>query len=445
MRPLISRILLVLCAVTMFVPVNLLAQSSIDSRKIPLGQLKSVKPKTDKGSSAGFASAGIKKNGLQNKSFAATKGLPGVDSLANWSDEFTAPGYDPNGNSESVWQYTMVGTPPETGQTTAIQAPIVPMELDLLGPNGQVASYKGHPLVFTSTPDIVGAVLNSPVFLPVKYNSGYGQFNDEMMRASFWNRTHRFGDDNWDNGWHTLLIPGLKKTRKMQIPYGSWYFFVDGNDVPVAAAVEGGVFSSVFFPPTFPIDNSTPIGAAELAGDITTKTMATFLFNNVFLYDTTIDNCCVLGFHSYDYEPGVPGNGNRERRYVLNFSSWLSPGFFAFGFEDITPWSHELAETFADPFVDNVTPWWLSVDPVLGYGQCQDILEVGDVIEVLTSNAVFPIALSGRTYHPQNETLMPWFEFQSPSKAYHGSYSFPDETTLLSLSPGPLLPGCQAP
>ena len=61
---------------------------------------------------------------------------------------------------------------------------------------------------------------------------------------------------------------------------------------------------------------------------------------------------------------------------------------------------------------------------------------------MLTSNAVFPISMNNPTYHPQNEALFSWFAFQSPSHARLGAYSFPDETTIQSLSPGPLLPGC---
>jgi hypothetical protein len=191
-----------------------------------------------------------------------------------------------------------------------------------------------------------------------------------------------------------------------------------------------------------PVDSSTVIGAAEVAGDITTKDISTFLFNNVYLYQGTINNCCVLGFHTYDLEPGDSSNGNQERRYVLNYSSWLSDGFFAFGFEDVTPLSHEMSELFNDPFVDNQTPWWESVDPFLQSGICQDNLETGDVIEVLTSNPVYPVPMGGRTFHPQNEAMFPWFAFESPSPAHLKAYSFPDETTLEALSPKNLLPGC---
>jgi hypothetical protein len=103
--------------------------------------------------------------------------------------------------------------------------------------------------------------------------------------------------------------------------------------------------------------------------------------------------------------------------------------------------SHEISEIFNDPFIafdgtHDVTPWWLSPN-----GNCQDNLEVGDVIEGLPRQA-FPITMpNGFTYHPQNEALLQWFEFQSPSSALNGAYSYPDETTLTALSP-PQKAGC---
>jgi hypothetical protein len=439
-----------LCGVTSFA----FAQGSIESKKLPSSFLNRV-PKTAHSKDSLAAFGPNKKNaGNGAKTAEATSGLPGVDSVANWSDQFITPGFDSNGNPQSVWPYTMVGTPPESGETTRINAPIVPVTLDLLGPNGKVASYNGQPLTFSDSPDIVQAVVNSPVFSDFTYNSGTGQFNDQMMRTQFWDRIHHSrggeeGDDNEEGGWHTVLRPSVKTGRRMQIPFGFWFFFVDANNNPVAAAIDENTFGNLLFPTTVPVDNTTPIGAAELAGDITTHDISTFLFNNVYLYSNgNISDCCIIGYHTYDFEPGDSTNGNRERRYVLNYSSWLLNGFFAFGFEDITPFSHEMAETFDDPFVNNQTPWWLSIDPFLSGvglsgGLCQNNLEVGDVIEVLTSNPVYAAALNGRTYHPQNVALFPWFAFQSPSHARNGAYSFPDETTLTSLSPGNLLPGCK--
>lgn len=81
-------------------------------------------------------------------------------------------------------------------------------------------------------------------------------------------------------------------------------------------------------------------------------------------------------------------------------------------------------------------PGWLSPN-----GNCQDNLEVGDVIEGLPMD-VFPITLNGMTYHPQNEALLQWFEFEAPSSAIGGAYSYPNPGTLTTLSPPQNL-GCQ--
>ena len=115
-------------------------------------------------------------------------------------------------------------------------------------------------------------------------------------------------------------------------------------------------------------------------------------------------------------------------------SSWISPGLFGAGFQDVTAHSHEIAETYNDPFVasdgiHNITPWWLAPN-----GLCQNNLETGDVIEGLP-NATFPVTVNGFTYHPQNEALLQWFEFESPSSAIGGAYSYPNMSVLTSLSP----------
>jgi len=422
------------------------SQAAIESsRKLPVSALRKMKPKSDHAgdSMAKFGAQKYQKFGAAGISVhaASSSGIPGIDSLANWVGQFTYAGFDGNGNPQSVWPFAMVGSAPETGRTTTIRAPIVPVVVELLAADGSVA------VTFGPDGNIVTAALKSPEFVPFVYTNGIGQFNDQMMRAEFANRIHGGGEDG---GWHTILRPRLQTARTMKVPFltrggtRAWFVFVDASGNPIAEAIDASEFGSLLFPATYPFDNSTPVGAAELAGDITTKDLSTFLFNNTVLFTGgNVNNCCIIGFHTYDFEPGIPQNGNLPRLYVLNYASWISPGLFAFGFSDITPWSHEMAETFNDPFVNNATPWWLSVDPVLGGGLCQNNLETGDVIEVLDAeNPVSTIPGNGFTYHPQNEALFPWFAFESPSPAKHGAYSFPDETTLTSLSPGPLLPGC---
>jgi hypothetical protein len=170
------------------------------------------------------------------------------------------------------------------------------------------------------------------------------------------------------------------------------------------------------------------IGQAETAGDMHTTDVTTLLFPNTFLYVGDPSNCCILGFHSFDLEQGDATNNYMERRYVFNYSSWITPGLFAGSAPpvDITVLSHEMSELFHDPFVSNATPIWVSPN-----GLCQNNLETGDVIEGLPK-ANYPITLNGFTYHPQNEALLQWFAGQTPSSAKNGAYSYPDTTVLTS-------------
>jgi hypothetical protein len=141
-----------------------------------------------------------------------------------------------------------------------------------------------------------------------------------------------------------------------------------------------------------------------IAGDITTKDISTYLFPNTYLFEIVNGNfeCCVLGFHTYVFDDVSP---KLESRWVINYSSWITPGLFQGGLSDVTALSHEISETYNDPFVasdlvHDITPWWLAPN-----GNYQDALETGDVIEGLP-NQLFPVTINGVTYHPQNEALL---------------------------------------
>ena len=329
----------------------------------------------------------------------------------------------------------MAGRRPELGGTTTLNAPIVPVSLDLLDYDGSVRVVNGQRLHYSVQPFVAG-VLGSPIFQSTEYSSSDAptQFADAVLRAEFYN--------TMQSDWHTLLRPSVKQERTLAIPRGSYYFALNSNGSCCAfVLVDMNVFSNRLFPSS-PADAFSPVGGAERSGDITTQDISTFLFPNTFLYSNGNPNhCCVLGFHTYHFEAGDAANGFREKRYVLNFSSWISPGLFAPGFEDITALSHEITESLHDPFVGSdgvhgITPWWLSQN-----GNCQNDFESGDVIEGL-ADATIPVTIRGRTYHPQNQALLPWFAFQSPSTALGGAYSYPDQSVLTSLSL-PQTPHCR--
>ena len=377
------------------------------------------------------------------------QGFPqGVDTVVNFTHQFEAEGVFFDGSAHQMWEYSMVGNPPNQGGTTVINAPVVPVSLDLRNydgspryvkvVNGKVTTCSqnanGCQRLYSDVTPFVAPFMNGPVFANATYTSSPvpTQVTDAVQRAEFGN--HAAAD------WHTLLNGSVKAPEVMTLVRGTYQFALnrDGSCC-LFVLIDANAFGAQLFPqnPAGP-DNSSVIGQAELSGAIGTKDVSTFLFPNAFLYsngDPT--QCCTLGFHTFDVEPGnapgLPNNGSLERFYVLNYSSWITPGLIRGGFQDVTANSHEIAETFNDPFVGfdgihNVTPFWLN--PA---GQCQDVMEVGDVIEDLP-NPTEPVTVNGYTYHPQTEALLPWFEFQTNSSAIDGAYSYPNENVLTSLS-----------
>ena len=156
-----------------------------------------------------------------------------------------------------------------------------------------------------------------------------------------------------------------------------------------------------------------------------------------YLYVRNPDGSCAVAFvdfntfaNQFDVEPGDPSNGNRQRDYVLTVSSWLDESMFGPIFADASTLTHEIAETYNDPFgaadnVHDVTPSW--TDPTGSI--CHNNLEVGDVIEFLP-NQIFPITLNGMDYHNQTEALIQWFKGVTRSDAIDGAFSYPDTTVL---------------
>jgi len=421
------------------------------------------------GQSLKFTRVNPKGMGQTGTDQATLPGIPGIDSVPNFSGAYSTPGVDSNGKPQSNWLFNTLGNAPAKGGTTTLNAPIVPVSLDLRNADGsprfvRVVNGKaitcGTPtepgcqrLFFDPTP-FIPRILESPVFSNSNYDSSAAptQFADAVARAEY---------QGAPDDWHTLLAPSVKTMQTMVInqdptcgigngkgghcnykyavnPDGSCCFFV---------LIDVNTFQTELFPPTFqfPPPTTTPVGAAEAAGDITTKDVSTFFFPPAFLYfpiGKHLTGCCIGGFHSFDFEPGDATNGKLSRVFVLNYSTWDQPIFVDPTILDVTGLSHEISETFNDPFVTaldgvhDVTPWWLSPN-----GNCQNDLEVGDVIEGLPHQA-FPITMpNGFTYHPQVEALLQWFEFQSPSTAIHGAYSYPDITTLTALS-APQKAGC---
>jgi hypothetical protein len=344
------------------------------------------------------------------------KGNPGgvanVISLVNFQGSFTAQG--------QTWPFTMVGNDPVLGHKTEIPAHIVAVSLELQ--NADLTTTTVVPVAKFEQP-----TLNSPVFRDADYTSGNNiQFTDAVQRAEFFNHMKQ--------NWHTELDKAAIADRiTIQVPRFVT-LTIGGKPTQVrtyftGTAADGSTFvlllSNFFNQQIFNIVNN-----AINAGHYTTDALNIALFPNTFLFSANssggIGSCCTLGFHTYFTDGGTP----KESRWAFAYASWISPGLFGAGFEDVTALSHEVAEAFNDPFVNNAVPAWVFPGQP---GTCQANLETGDPVEVLqTATVSVPTKVHGNTftYHPQTEALLQWFEQGPTSDALGGAFSYPDTSAL---------------
>jgi hypothetical protein len=321
-----------------------------------------------------------------------------------------------------VYKYTILGNPPIAGGTTNIAANIDEISWTLLNDNGTV--FKTVPFA-----PFEALTLGSPNFQNAQYSSSGSpvQFQDAVQRAQFYNSLQPGPE------WHTNLVPTVVNRVNITVPY--WVNVVLPNGTVVRArsfftgtAADGNTYVlmlNLLF--NFLFDNE--VVSEILGGNFSTDGINMTAFPNTFLFSLNMSNpqspgdCCVLGFHTYFLDSAVP-----QDRWLTLYESWISPGLFGNGFQDVTALSHETGETFNDPYIDNATPLWQFPGQPHGSTVCQNNLETGDPIEVLP-NAAFPVKLGDYTYHPQNETLIPWFGMGS-SNSINGAFSYPDTTVL---------------
>jgi hypothetical protein len=360
-------------------------------------------------SSAPNGQAGVKGN---------PGGLPGIDSLPNFTRAFSSHG--------EVWPFTMVGNDPSLGRRTRIPARVLAVSLEL----------QNADLVTSTTVSVQPfeeLVMRSPNFAEADYTSGEDiQFADAIQRAEFFHSMKK--------SWHTELHPSrIVDHITIKVPLTTKVTGVDdkGNpidiDVPTyitGTAADGSTFVLLldqFF-------NDAFFNAAVeqiFARHFTTDAVNILLFPNTFIFSLDPNQFPILGFHTFIFDPSA----DPLPVWVTIFASWISPGIFdpATGIQDVTTLSHEISEVFNNPFLINSVPaWQFPENP----GICQDNLEVGDPIETLAHQTVPIRTEHGRqsfVYHPQTEALLQWFEDAVPSDAIRGAYSFPDTTAL----PGP--------
>ncbi|HEY3706311.1 MAG TPA: hypothetical protein VGL22_14710 [Terracidiphilus sp.] len=348
--------------------------------------------------------------------------IDGLNTLATFSRAFTAQG---GPSARQDFRFTMIGNDPLLGSTTEYPANLAEVSLQLLNADGSVFKT----VAFDPFEKLT---LESPNFEPLDYRSGHNiEYADAVHRAEFYN--------GMKANWHTLLIPSVVNKVTVQVPYQVNVRLSDGSVVAARAyfsgtAADGNTYVLMLSPLFNVLFSNEVINEINL-GNFTTNGLNATLFPNTFLYNLNTANpnvpggCCVLGFHTYFLDGAFP-----ESRWVTEYASWISPGLFGAGFQDVTAVSHETTEAVADPFVNNPTPVWQFPGVAPTAKVCQGNLEEGDPVEVL-ANATVPIEVKeGKKfdfiYHPQTEALYQWFEMGATSNAIDGAFSFPDETAL---------------
>jgi hypothetical protein len=345
--------------------------------------------------------------------------IPGLLTVPTFAGAFAAQGGPSAGK---VFPYIMIGNDPLLGGKTEIPAKITTVSLNLLNvPAGFSASV---PFSFEDL------LTDSPNFEEADYTSGHHiQFGDAVQRAEFFN--------TMGENWHTILDPNVVNRVTIDIPRHVQVQLPDGSIITVQSyfvghAPDGSefielldlVFNVLFF--------------NQAVNDINANNYTTDAFNmqawpNTYLF--SIDNTgkplpgLVLGFHTYILDPSQ----TPQPRWIFAFSSWISPGLFGAGFQDVTALSHETSEALNDPFGNTAVPRWQFPGQPPTSKVCQGNLETGDPVEVLKT-ATVNITLKERhevfTYHPQTEALLQWFEMGTTSDAVGGAFSYPDPTAL---------------
>jgi hypothetical protein len=292
----------------------------------------------------------------------------------------------------NTYSGVLVGTSPfdGSGATTTVKSPIIPVVIQ--------ASLGGLP--YTSDPTApdpclpsgsdVDLVMNSPIFGVTDYmmngvDVGNTQYVDAHQRASFWSTVN-------GTEYHLLLQPTVMGSQSFP--------FTQGFFAPQPSC--GGSTYNLFFEIN-EFDKWVTQVALPAAGVDPTQ-FPILLLQNVSLYVGTLNNCCVLGYHSAlgSFQTYSPSNVETS-------------GFF--GAPDIDTLSHEVGEWANDPLGNNATPPWGNIGQVTG---CQANLEVGDPL----SGTQFPtVTMNGVDYHPQELAHFSWFFGDSPSLAAGGVYS----------------------
>jgi hypothetical protein len=331
--------------------------------------------------------------------------------IPNWTSSFTDP------SNGKTYHYTMVGSDPTKGDvTTTVPTVIIPMNFNFLA-TGVTLNGSDKVLQTVNSPAFqnadIGAAANAsasappgpPISAPgrtVNEPSDVTQLGDAIYRAQF---------GKTGSGWHVRLgEPDVAPATTFDVPKNQGFTVVGSSSHATIGLMSASWFSS-------------KLHNLLTTMKISPNVLPIFLVNNTFLYQGTVDNCCILGYHGAT--SSYNGNGKQQVNTYM-FASYSVQGVFAPNdgdtesyIADIHGLSHEVQEWYDDPFINNlVNPWLTPTAPQYG---CTNILETGDPVV----GYGFKVPMSnGITYHPEDEVHFSWFAREAPSQAEQGYYTY---------------------
>jgi len=229
--------------------------------------------------------------------------------------------------------------------------------------------------------------LDSPIIKPVTFdgstaaghaakingiNMGVGTYNDEFRRAEFFKFMGGAA-----SAYHTVFNLSAEGIS-----------FSATSSVATISGSGCGRLGLVNYQALDPFIQSTLLPFVKA----TPSTFVVFLFHDVVLFDGSLSNCCILGYHGAE--------SNKQTYGVVDYDT---SGRFS-NVTDTSVAAHEVGEWLDDPFGNNPTPAWGKIGQVSG---CQGNWEVGDPL----SGTLFPkiLATNGVTFSAQELAFWGWY------------------------------------
>ena len=331
-----------------------------------------------------------------------------------WTNNITSP------TDHLTYTVSMVGSSPYALPLVNTNVTYVPIVARIHFPGGIVLD-PTLPASCDTGQSVATRFFSSPLFVPAAISSngvniGFGipvtgkaQLTNAFQRANFWRLIK-------GSPYGVNLTPsqGTPIVVDVTAPVGSSAMSVTNSCGKIVALglIDINAYDSL---------------VTNLTAQYATPTQLPLVLSyNVVEFDTTVNNCCILGYHN-----AIPVTGGAQT-YAIG--AYMDAGIFS-ATADIGVWAHEIAEWMDDPFVqasvpgggnDDLTPSWGNVGQVSG---CQNNLEVGDPL----SGTQFSITgQGGFVYHYQDEAFMDWF-YRTPSSGSASRYSFQGRFTRASL------------